>query len=189
MYVRGLSTRDIEDLFCEVMGGQMVSKSAVSELSQIWEEEFARWRSRDLSELEPSYLFLDAFYLPLRARTTEQEGILAAYAILRSGKKVLVHLALGARESYDSWLSFLHDLVERGFKEPVLVLSDGNPGLKKALRRVWPWVWHQRCQCHKLLNILANLLCTCSFPRSIRSGFARPTDWSGLSRRCRVVDP
>lgn len=157
MYVRGLSTRDIEDLFSEVTGGQMISKSAVSELSQVWEVEFQQWRTRDLSELEPLYFFLDAFYLPLRSGSTEKEGILAAYAILRSGKKVLVHLALGARESYDSWLAFLHDLTERGLKEPTLVISDGNPGLKKALRRIWPGVWHQRCQRHKLLNILIKL--------------------------------
>lgn len=57
MYVRGLSTRDIEDLFYEVTGGQLVSKSAVSELSRTWEEDFQRWRTRDLSELEPLYLF------------------------------------------------------------------------------------------------------------------------------------
>lgn len=157
MYVRGLSTRDIEDLFSEVTGGQMVSKSAVSELSQVWEEDFQRWRTRSLAELEPLYFFLDAFYLPLRSGTSEREGILAAYAILRSGKKALIHLALGARESYDSWLSFLHDLSERGLREPTLVISDGNPGLKKALRRIWPAVKHQRCQRHKLLNILAKL--------------------------------
>jgi transposase-like protein len=157
MYVRGLSTRDIEDLFSEVTGGQMVSKSAVSELSQVWEEAFQQWRSRDLSELEPLYFFLDAFYLPLRSGTEEREGVLWAYAILRSGKKVLVHLAVGSRASYDSWLSFLHDLVERGLKEPVLVISDGNPGLKKALKRVWPWALPQRCQRHKWLNLLAKV--------------------------------
>lgn len=157
MYVRGLSTRDIEDLFLEVTGGPMVSKSAVSELSRVWEEDFQRWRTRDLSELEPLYLFLDAFYLPLRSGTEEQEGVLCAYAILRSGRKVLVHLALGCHESYDCWLAFLHDLVERGLPEPALVISDGNPGLKKALRRVWPEVLHQRCQRHKMLNILAKV--------------------------------
>jgi transposase-like protein len=95
--VRGLSTRDIEDLFEEVTGGQMVYKSTVSELSQVWEEAFQKWRTRDWSEWDPLYFFLDAFYLPLRAGTEEREGILCAYAILRSGQKVLVHLALGAR--------------------------------------------------------------------------------------------
>ena len=135
----------------------MISKSAVSELSQVWEEDFQRWRNRSLAELEPLYFFLDAFYLSLRSGSSEKEGILAAYAILRSGKKVLIHLALGGRENYDSWLAFLHDLTERGFKEPALVISDGNPGLKKALRRIWPQVKHQRCQRHKLLNILVKL--------------------------------
>jgi len=157
MYVRGLSTRDIEDLFCEVTGGQLVSRSAVSELSRVWEEDFQRWRTRDLSELRPLYLFLDAFYLPLRAGSEAQEGVLCAYAITRAGKKVLVHLALGCHESFDCWLAFLHDVVERGLCEPALVISDGNPGLKKALKRIWPDVLPQRCQRHKMLNILAKL--------------------------------
>jgi len=56
----------------------MVSKSAVSELSQVGEEEFQRWRNRSLAQLEPLYFFLDAFYLPLRSGSTENEGILAA---------------------------------------------------------------------------------------------------------------
>ncbi len=184
MYVRGLSTRDIEDLFCEVTGGQMVSRSAVSELSQVWEEDFQRWRNRSLEQLEPLYFFLDAFYLPLRSGSTEKEGILAAYAILRSGKKVLIHLALGGRENYDSWLAFLHDLTERGFKEPVLAISDGNPGLKKALRQIWPQVKHQRCQSETYQSgptWIGNWLSLVS----LRNATSCSTSWSSCLRHCK----
>lgn len=190
MYVRGLSTRDIEDLFTEVTGGQLVSKSAVSELSRVWEEDFQRWRTRDLSELQPLYLFLDAFYLPLRSGTNEQEGVLCAYAILRSGKKVLIHLALGCHESYDCWLTFLQDLVGRGLKEPALVISDGNPGLKKALRRVWPGVPHQRCQRHKMLNILAKVpkRMQAELKRLIQQVFGADSYEQGLKRGWDLID-
>jgi len=124
--------------------------------------EFERWRSRDLSELGIVYLFLDACYLPVRQGTREKEGILCAYAILENGKKVLLHLALGSRESYDAWLSFLHDIVARGLRVPVLIISDGQPGLKKALKEVFPRVRRQRCLVHKMRNILAKV------PRSMQ---------------------
>jgi hypothetical protein len=84
------------------------------------------------------YLFLDACYLPVRQGTREKEGILCAYAILEDGRKVLLHLALGDRESYDAWLGFLHEMVARGLREPVLTISDGQPGLVKALGEVVP---------------------------------------------------
>lgn len=80
-----------------------------------------------------------------------------ADGILESGQKVLLSLALGSRESYDAWLSFLHDLTARGLEAPLLVLADGQPGLRKALREVFPRAFHQRCQVHKMRNILAKL--------------------------------
>lgn len=115
--------------FCEATGGQLVSKSAVSELSRIWEEDFQRWRSRDLSELEPLYLFLDAFYLPLRSGTEEQEGVLCAYAIGRSGQKVLVHLALGCRESYPKRLQAE---LKRLIQQQVFWAAGYEEGLKRG---------------------------------------------------------
>lgn len=63
---------------------------------------------------------------------------------LAAGRPVLVHLDLGPRESSDSWLSFLQDLSARGLAEPLMVIFDGAPGLKKAIKRMWPRVWRQR---------------------------------------------
>jgi hypothetical protein len=82
--------------------------SKASSLSYRLQKDFDTWRKRNLSELKILYLFLDAVYLPLRQRIKEREEVLCAYGILESGKKVLLHLALDSRESYDSWLSFLH---------------------------------------------------------------------------------
>jgi hypothetical protein len=69
----------------------------------------------------------------------------------------LLHLDLGPRESSDAWLSFLQDLTARGLKDPLLVVMDGAPGLVKAIKRVWPHAYRQRCQVHKMRNILSKL--------------------------------
>jgi putative transposase len=77
--------------------------------------------------------------------------------ILEDGRPVLLHLDIGLRESYDAWLSFLQDMVARGLKDPLLVIVDGSAGLHKAVKRMWPWAFRQRCQVHKMRNILAKL--------------------------------
>ena len=106
MYVRGLSTRDVENTFIQTFGERILSRSGVSRITRCLQQDFDTWRKRDLSELRILYLFLDAIYLPLRQWRREKEGVLCAYGILENGKKVLLHLALGSRESYDSWLWF-----------------------------------------------------------------------------------
>jgi len=167
MYVRGLSTRDVEGLFHDTFGQRVLSKSGVSQITAQLGESFRQWRERDLSGLQVAYVFLDAIYLAMRSGTDEKEGLLAAYGLLEDGQKVLLHLAVGSRESYDAWLSFLHEMTARGLQEPLLVISDGNPGLKKALREVFPHALRQRCQVHKLRNILAKV------PRTIQVKMTR----------------
>ena len=73
------------------------------------------------------------------------------------GPKVLLGLALGSRESYDSWLDFGRDLVARGLRAPALVVADGAPGLWKAARELWPAAEEQRCTVHALRNVTAKL--------------------------------
>jgi len=157
MYVRGLSTRDIQDLYTQVFGQPVLSKSQVSRIAARLGPAFDQWRKRDLSHLKVVYLFLDGNYHAVRQGTSEKEGILCAYGITEEGKKVLIHLALGSRESYDAWLAFLHDLTSRGLKEPLLIIADGNPGLRKAVRQVFSGAYFQRCLVHKMRNILAKL--------------------------------
>jgi transposase-like protein len=157
MYVRGLSTRDVENMFIQTLGQRLLSRSSVSRITHRLQKDFDTWRKRDLSGLKVLYLFLDAVYLPLRQGIKEKEGVLCAYGILGNGKKVLLHLALGSRESYDSWLSFLHDMTARGLDEPLLVTSDKDKGLKKAVREVFPHAFKQPCLAHKMRNILCKL--------------------------------
>ncbi len=155
-YVRGLSDRDVEGLYAEVFGGTF-SKSAVSRATAKLQAEFDGWRTRDLTELQVVYLFLDGQFHAARSGTSEKEGILAAYALLEDGRAVLLHLGLGPRESTDAWVAFLHDLTARGLPEPLLLILDGNPGLLRAVKQVFPRVRRQRCQVHKMRNILAKL--------------------------------
>ena len=73
----------------------------------------------------------------MRQGTDEKEGVMCAYGILENGKKVLLHLALGSRENYEAWLSFLHDMKARGLKEPLLVVSDKHKALRRAVREAF----------------------------------------------------
>jgi len=102
MYVRGLSTQDVKDLYGETFGESRLSKSTVSRITQQLNGDFEAWRKRDLSDLNVLYLFLDGQYHAARQGTDEKEGVLSAYAILEDGRPVLLHLDLGPRESYDA---------------------------------------------------------------------------------------
>lgn len=147
--------------------------------------EFDRWRNRDLGDLAAVYLFLDACYLPVRQGVREKEGILCAYAVLEDGRKVLLHLALGSRECYDSWLSFIHEMVVRGLRAPVLIISDGPAcGRKKALKEVFPRVRRQRCLVHKMRNILAKVprVMQMEMKRLVKQVFEAPSYEEGQRR-------
>ncbi len=153
MYARGLSTRDIEDALRDATGEPLLSRNAVSELSETLWEDYQAFCERDLSAFEVEYLFIDAVYEGLRQWGCSQ-GLLCAWAICRDGRKVRLHLSLGSRESYDTCLTFLRDMVRRGLPTPVLVATDGAPGLISAVQQVWGKSLRQRCLAHKMRNIL-----------------------------------
>lgn len=184
MYVRGLSTQDVEDLYGETFGESRLSKSTVSRITQQLTQDFEAWRKRDLSELNVMYLFLDGQYHAARQGSDEKEGVLAAYGFLEDGRAVLLHLDIGPRESYDAWLSFLQDMSARGLKDPLLVISDGAPGLKKAIKRMWPRAFRQHCQVHKMRNILSKLprLAQGQMKRLIQQVFLAPSYAVALKR-------
>jgi len=156
-YVRGLSTRDIEDLFRDEEGRTLVSKDGVSELTdQLWDD-YQAFCQRDLSSYDIEYLFVDAVFEAMRRQAGLKEGILVALAITRDGRRVLIHMALGNKESYECWLNFFRDMISRGLKVPVLITSDGAPGLIRAIEEIWPRSLRQRCLVHKKQNILAKV--------------------------------
>ena len=153
MYARGLSVRDIEDALQDATGEPLLSRTAVSELSETLWEDYQAFCERDLSPFAVEYLFIDAVYEGLRQWGCSA-GLLCAWAICRDGRKVMLHLALGSRESYDNCLDFIRDMVRRGLRTPVLVATDGAPGLISAVERVWGKSLRQRCLAHKMRNIL-----------------------------------
>ncbi len=156
-FLRGLSVRDVEAALAETFGEQVVSKSTVSRICMKTRERYRAWCERDLAEHDLVYCFLDAIYLKLRPEDEPAEGVLVAWGITLEGRKVLLGLQLGSRESYESWLAFGRDLSERGMRAPALVIADGAPGLWKAARELWPAALEQRCTVHALRNVTARL--------------------------------
>lgn len=156
MYVRGLSTRDIEDALARLVDGEgsLLSRSSVSRLSEALWEEYEAFVKRDLSGLDVVYLFADAVYESLRQQAGVKEGILVTWAILADGRKVLLHLGVGNQERYEAWLKHFRDMVRRGLPTPLTVTTDGAPGLIKAVEAIWPEAEWIRCWVHKMGNVL-----------------------------------
>jgi len=157
LYVEGLSTRDFKRALKPLWGKSGLSRSSVSRANKALKEAFNNWRRRDLSIEEIIYLFLDGIYLGVRGRSRDKEAVLVAHGITREGKRIVLHLSLGGRESTESWKGVLNDLVERGLNEPLLLVTDGNPGLLKAIKDIWPKVALQRCAVHRIRNVLARV--------------------------------
>lgn len=157
MYTRGLSTRDIEAAFEEATGDQLLSRTAVSHLTdELWAD-YEAFCERDLSEFEVEFLFLDGVYESLRRLAGVKEGVLVAWALCRDGQKVLLHIALGNKESYQAWLDMIRDMQRRGLNVPVLITTDGAPGLIRAVKEAWSKSLRQRCLVHKMRNVLAKV--------------------------------
>ena len=112
---------------------------------------------RSLAGYDVLYFFVDGMYLKLSPERKEKQPVLIAYGILANGSKVLLHIGVGDRESYEACVGFLRDMTDRGLRAPLLYCSDDCSGLRKALRDVWPKALPQKCQAHKLRNILSKL--------------------------------
>jgi len=156
MYVRGLSTRDIEQTLTDEHGKPILSRSVVSELNKRLYAEYERFRDRDLSALDGVYLFVDGVYEAVRKYTNNQ-ALLCAWTILSNGTKHMVHMAVVKSESQDAWEAFFDEMLRRGLRQPLLVISDGNPGQLNAIERKFPCAYRQRCIAHKLRNIMVKL--------------------------------
>ena len=156
-FLRGLSVRDVEAALEECFGEQVIGKSTVARVCKDTAARYAAWCERDLSEHDLVYLYLDAIYLKLRPDDEPAEGVLVAWGITLEGRKVLLGLQLGSRESYEDWLDFGRDLKARGMRSPLLIVADGAPGIWKATRELWELADEQRCTVHALRNITSKL--------------------------------
>jgi putative transposase len=156
-FLRGLSVRDIEAALEETFDEPAIGKSTVARVCQDTRERYRRWCERRLGEHDLVYLFCDALYLKLRPDDAPAEGVLVAWGVTLEGRKVLLGLQLGSRESYENWLAFGRDLADRGLRAPALIVADGAPGLWKAARELWPAADEQRCTVHALRNVTGKL--------------------------------
>jgi putative transposase len=154
-YVRGLSDRDIESLAMEAGLGQ-VSKTTVSRICRELRDRYRAFCSKSLAEVSLLGLFLDAVYLPTRP-SGDKEGVLVVWGYTTEGKRLLLAVRLGQREAHEDWLDLGRDLARRGLRCPWLVVSDGAPGLIKAIEELWPEADRGRCAVHKLRNVVAKL--------------------------------
>jgi transposase-like protein len=156
-FLRGLSTRDVEAALEETFDEPLASRSTVSRICEDTRERYRRWCARRLDGHDLVYMFLDGLYLKLHPDDRPAEGVLVAWGVTLEGRKVLLGLQLGSSESYEAWLSFGRDLVDRGINAPALIVADGAPGLWKAARELWPCADEQSCTVHALRSVTAKL--------------------------------
>ena len=148
---------DVEATLADALGAEAgLSKSTVSRVCEAIRDEFDRWSTRRLDEVELDYLFLDGscFKMHPGARA---EPVLAAWGITTEGKPVFLGLAPGGSESTDAWSDFLEELKGRGRRSPLLIISDGAGGLINAAETSFARSLRQRCLIHRARNLLAKL--------------------------------
>jgi putative transposase len=157
-FLAGVSTRRVGAVL-EPMVGEPVSAQTVSRITQRLDSAVQAFHRRKLSD-DAVYLFLDGVYVRIKgADHLLRKPVLVAYVITTSGEKHLLSYRLADTESEAAWEAFLNDLYRRGLEGKALrlVITDGNPGLHKALQTVYPYVPRQRCWVHKLRNVMTKL--------------------------------
>lgn len=159
LYLKGISTSAFPEALQTIFGRECLGFSAqtVSRLKSVWEDECTKWRKSDLSKKRYVYWFADGIHCGIRGED-EKMCLLVIIGVTDQGKKELVALNDGYRESSESWLTLLRDLRERGFSvSPKLATGDGALGFWKALAQVFPETKSQRCWQHKSINVLDKL--------------------------------
>jgi transposase-like protein len=145
-FLRGLSTREVEAVLEETFEEPISSRSTVSRILEDTRERYRRWCARRLDGHDLVYLFLDAIYLKLHPDDEPAEGVLVAWGVTLEGRKVLLGLGLGSRESYESWPSFGRDLVARGLRLADTAASRASPQTVRCVyaprSRHWTWLCH-----------------------------------------------
>jgi putative transposase len=152
MYARGLSVRDIEAAFTDEAGRCLLTRTAASELTERLWADYEAFASRDLRQFKVLYLFVDGIAEKLHLGQP-REAVLAAWGIVEGGHKVLLGLAPGTKEDLASCRDFLRDLKARNLADPILIVTDGAPGLIRAAEEVFARSLRQRCLAHKIRNL------------------------------------
>jgi putative transposase len=157
LYLHGLSTGDFGAALQQFLGtGAGLSAASITRLTALWQDEANAFQKRDLSGTDYVYLWVDGIHLKVRL-DQQKLCLLVMIGVRTDGRKELVALTDGYRESAESWADLLRDCRRRGMTAPVLAVGDGALGFWAALREVFPDTREQRCWWHKQSNVLAAL--------------------------------
>jgi putative transposase len=165
LYLHGLSSSDFVPALEELLGSAAgLSASVITRLCQQWQAEREAFQRRDLSEVDYVYCWADGVHFNIRLGQQGRLCCLVIVGVRADGRKELVAVADGTRESTDDWAELLRDLRRRGMGAPVVMVGDGALGLWRALREVFPATREQKCWQHKVRNVLGAL------PKSVHAG-------------------
>ena len=156
LYLKGISTGDFSDAFEALLGTNApgLSPATITRLLEQWQQEYQQWSARDLSGRQFVYIWVDGIYTNVRL-SDERPCVLVMIGATADGRKELLAVVDGERESAESWTQILLDIKGRGVTTaPLLAAADGALGFWKALEEVYPATRHQLCWVHKTANVL-----------------------------------
>lgn len=154
LYLHGLAQGDFDLALRGLLGDAApLSAASIARLKAGWQTEYDTWKQRRLDDLEPVYVWADGIYVKAGLEK-DKAAMLVLVAALRDGRKVVLAVESGYRESTESWAALLRDLKARGLRAPCLLIADGHLGIWGAVRAVFPTVGEQRCWNHRIVNVL-----------------------------------
>jgi transposase-like protein len=159
LYLKGISTGDFQEALSAILGPECpgLSATTITRLKSVWEQEYNDWSKRSLGEKEYVYVWADGIHTNIRLEE-DRQCILVLMGATKDGKKELIAMIDGHRESAQSWKELLLDVKRRGLvTAPKLAIGDGALGFWKAIAEVFPATKEQRCWVHKTANVLDKL--------------------------------
>lgn len=156
LYLKGVSTGDFGESLKTLVGSQAAGLSAttITRLMTAWQDEHAAWNRRSLADKQYVYMWADGIHFNIRLEE-DRQCILVLMGATAEGKKELIAVVDGHRESEQSWFNLMLDCKQRGLTiDPKVATADGAKGFWKALQKVWPTTRSQRCWVHKTINVL-----------------------------------
>jgi len=159
LYLKGVSTGDFTEALQALLGPDApgLSATTITRLITTWQGEHETWSKRSLEDKQYVYVWADGVHFNVRLEE-DRQCILVLMGATPEGRKELIAVSDGYRESEESWRELLLGCKQRGLKvDPKLATGDGALGFWKALRQVYPTTRAQRCWVHKTANVLDKL--------------------------------
>jgi transposase-like protein len=157
LYLKGISTGDMSEALCALLGDDAkgLSANVVARLKAVWVTEYQTWSTRDLSAAQYIYWWADGIHTGVRAEDSNGQCLLVIIGVRPDGTKERVAIGEGFAETKEAWTDVLLDLKKRGLATgPLLATGDGALGFWAAMQEVYPEATTQRCWVHKTKNVL-----------------------------------